>query len=137
MWDNNNKNNNKTTTKQQQQNNNKTTTTTTTTTKKKKQQQKKKKKKTTTKQQQNQKKNKEKTTNNNQKKVRKYHIFRRHTGCVSDTCIQSCFGLSFQKHTVGLFYTAVSKMRKSENRNIDIFETVSKQKAFKRRLTRI
>ena len=48
------------------------------------------------------------------------------------------FGIffSFQKHTAGLFYRAVSKMRKSEKRNIDKFDTVSKQKAFKRRLTR-
>ncbi len=76
-----------------------------------------------------------KTKKQKQKKVRKHHIFRRHTGRVSDTCVQSCFGLSFQKHTVGLFYT-VSKMRKHENRNNDIFETVSKKKAFKRRLTR-
>ena len=42
----------------------------------------------------------------------------------------------FRNTLSDLLYTAVSKMRKSENRNIDIFETVSKQKAFKRRLTR-
>ena len=69
------------------------------------------------KQQQNQKKNKEKTANNNQKKVRKHHIFRRQTGRVSDTCcVKSptvCFGLSFQKHTVGHFLHS-SESPKSE-----------------------
>ena len=115
----------------------KTTTTKANTKKKTKKQQKK--------QRQNQKNNKEKTANNNQK-VRKHHIFRRHQVMFLTLVFSRTF-FSFQKHTVGLFFhfrntlsdfftQQVSKMRKSEKRNIDICETVSKQKAFKRRLTR-
>ena len=95
----------------------------------------------TKKQQQNnnkiKKKNKEKTANNNQKKVRKHHIFRRQTGRVSDTCCvkksDSVFRTFFSKTDCRTFFT---QQRKSEKRNIDKFERVSKQKAFKRRLTR-
>ena len=71
------------------------------------------------------------------KKVRKHHIFRRQTGRVSDTCCvkmsDSVFRTFFSKTHCRTFFT---QQRKSEKRNIDKFERVSKQKAFKRRLTR-
>ena len=78
------------------------------------------KKNKTKKQQQNnnkiKKKNKEKTANNNQKKGRKHHIFHRQIGRLTLAvlkCPTVCFGLSFQKHTVGHFLHS-SESPKSE-----------------------
>ena len=83
-----------------------------------------------------QKKKKKKTKNNNQKKSENITYFAGIQVVFRTLVFSRVSDFRFRNTLSDLFYTAVSKMRKSENRNIDIFETVSKQKAFKRRLTR-
>ena len=96
----------------------------------------KKKNKKTTKQQQNQKKTKKKQQITTKKKSENITYFAG-IQVVFLTLVFSHVSDFHFRNTLSDFFTQqVSKMRKSENRNIDIFETVSKQKAFKRRLTR-